>query len=90
MRSLLVAPLFENKYEEIFTDLGLENAATEELMAWFRGWQGAKKDGEWESDDIRLQISNGYDQLMESKLSQTKTLMENAPQLKEKKRFKKL
>ena len=34
MRSLLVAPLFHKRYEEIFKDLGLENAETEELMAW--------------------------------------------------------
>ena len=88
MRCLLVAPLFEVRYKEIFKDLGLENAATEELMAWYHGWQEAKKDGEWERDDIRLQISNGYDQLMESKFGQVKNLMEAAPQLKSKRSLK--
>ena len=82
MRTLLVAPLFEKKYEQIFIDLGLEDAANEELMAWYRGWQEARKDGEWEGDEIGLQVSNGYEQLIELKHSSLQTLMNSAPPLK--------
>ena len=87
MRSLLVAPLFEKKYEEIFKELGLKDAANDELMDWYRGWQEARKDGEWESDDISLQVSNGYNQLIDGKQSTVQNLMLGAPQLKGKRRL---
>ena len=87
MRSLLVAPLFENKYEEIFKELGLKDAANDELMDWYRGWQEARKDGEWESDEISLQVSNGYNQLIDGKQQTVQNLMLGAPQLKGKRRL---
>ena len=90
MKTLLVAPLFEKKYKQIFIDLGLEDAANEELMAWYRGWQEARKDGEWESDDIGLQVSNAYEQLIELKHSSLMTLMNNAPPLKSKRPLNKI
>ena len=90
MRTLLVAPLFETKYENIFKRLGLVNAANNELMAWYRAWQDARKDGEWENDDVGLQVSNGYDQLIEIKHSPLQSLMNGAPPLKSKRVLSKL
>ena len=88
MRNQLVAPLFEKRYVEIFKDLGIEKTPTEELVGWYRAWREARKDGEWESDDIRLQISNGYDQLMEIKNNSIQSLMQAAPQIKSKNSLK--
>ena len=68
----------------------MPNAANDEVMAWYHGWEEAKKDGEWESDEVRLQISNGYNQLMEIKFNQVKNLMEAAPVLKNKASIKKI
>ena len=87
MKSLRVAPLFEKKYEAIFKELGLKVAANEELMDWYQGWQEARKDGEWEGDEISLQVSNGYNQLIDIKQSAVTNLMLGAPQLKGKRRL---
>ena len=88
--SLLVAPWFEKKYKEILKDIGLPNAPDEEFIAWFNAWREARKDGEWLDDDSRLQISNGYNQLLESKWHQLKNLVDGAPALKGRQSAKKL
>jgi hypothetical protein len=88
--SLRVAPWFEKKYKEIMRDIGMPNAADEEMNVWFNAWREARKDGEWHDDDIRLQISNGYDQLIETKFQQLKNLLDAVPVLKGKAHAKKL
>ena len=81
--SMLVAPIFPKKYEEVFLDLGLENVPTLELMGWYMAYRESSMDPEWESDDIRLQICNGYTQLENSpKFAQIKGMKEDAPTLK--------
>ena len=88
--SLRVAPWFEKKYKSIMKDIGMPNAADEEMIVWFLAWREARKDGEWHSDDVRLQISNGYDQLIETKFQQLKNLLDGAPVLKGRAHAKKL
>jgi hypothetical protein len=88
--SLRVAPWFEKKYKEIMKDIGMPDAADDEMTEWYGAWRESRKDGEWLDDDTRLQISNGYNQLVETKFTQMKNLLEGAPQLKSKASAKKL
>ena len=82
--SLKVAPWYEIKYLKIFQELGYPKAADDDFVEWFDAFIEARKDGEWLDDDARLQISNGYNQLMQSDTRRLKTLMEQAPKLKNK------
>ena len=52
------------------------------MTVWYDAWREARKDGEWLDDDSRLQVSNGYNQLMESHSRMLKNLLDGAPRLK--------
>ena len=88
--ALRVAPWYEKKYKGIMKDIGMPNAADEEMTEWYNAWREARKDGEWLDDDSKLQISNGYNQLMETKFAMLKNLLDGAPQLKGRASVKKL
>ena len=77
-----VAPWFKKKYKSIMKDIGYPNAADEEMTEWYDAWREARKGGEWRDDESRLQVSNGYDQLMESHSRTLKNLLDGAPPLK--------
>ena len=80
--SLKVAPWYEIKYKKIFKELGYPKAADDDFVEWYDAFIESRKGGDWLDDDARLQISNGYNQLMESDSRRLKTLIEQAPRLK--------
>ena len=78
-RAVLVAPIFPKKYKIIFKELGMKNIPTTELASWFMAWLESREDPEWESDEIRLQVFNDFEQLRNSpKDKGIKTLQEEA------------
>ena len=61
----------------------MENIPTTELASWFMAYLESRNDPEWESDEIRLQVFNGFEQLRNSpKHAQIKGLQEEAPKLR--------
>ena len=73
-KSMLVAPIFLKSYAKVFKELGLVNAPTDELMAWYQSYLEARASPEWEDDETRLQDS--------PRNSKIKTLKEEAPVLR--------